>query len=72
MEAEAAALLVKGDEANDLGDKYVLNTVFLAAVMFSAAVAQDFDWLAARLALLGVGFLMLIVELVNLIRYPVA
>ncbi len=72
MEAEATALLLRGDEANDVGDKYVLNTVVPAAVMFFAAVAQGFDWLAARLALLGVGFLMLIVGLVNLIRYPVA
>ena len=71
LEKQAAALLVAGDNANEVGDNYVLNTVFLAAVMFFAAVSQGFDWLGARLALLTLGFFMLIFGLVNIIQYPI-
>ena len=72
LEVEAAALFDQGTQANQQGDSYVLNTVFLAAVMFFAAVAQRFDWLGPRLGLLALGFVMLLVGLANIIRYPVA
>ena len=71
LDKQAAALLVQGDNANEVGDKYVLNTVFLAAVMFFAAVAQGFEWLGPRVGLLGLGFVMLIIGIANIIRYPI-
>ena len=72
LQAEASAMLREGRDANEQGDRYVLNTVFLASVLFFAALAERFKWTGPRIALLAVGFLMLGYGLFNLVRFPVA
>ncbi len=67
----ATATFTEGQDANQRSDNYVLNTVFLASVLFFAALAERFKWMGPRVALLAMGLLILGYGLLNLIRYPV-
>ena len=55
LAAEADRTFDEGEAARELGDDYVLNTVFLAMVLFLATIADRFQWNAARAALLLFG-----------------
>ena len=50
----------------------MLNTVFLASVLFFAALAERFKWTGPRVALLILGMAILAYGLINIVRYPVA
>jgi hypothetical protein len=70
LEAEAESLFEEGQQDNDRGDKYVLNTVFLAIVLFFAGIAPRIRWMPARVALIAMALVMLVIGLYNVATYP--
>ena len=72
LDAESARIFSEGETAREQGDAYVLNTVFLAMVLFLTTIADRFQWNAARAALLTVGLLMLLVAVYHVATYPIA
>ena len=71
LETEAAETFQRGEIANEQGDAYVLTAVLLASVLFFAGIASGFDWPPVQIAVISVGFILLIWGLYNLASYPV-
>jgi hypothetical protein len=71
LDAQATATFVKGQEAKEQGDAYVLNTVFLATVLFLTAMAENFTWNSIRAVILGIALVMLLFGVYHMIIYPV-
>jgi hypothetical protein len=71
LEAEAARLFQEGQAANEQSDAYVLNTVFLATVLFLTAIAERFEWDLLRALILALALAMLLYGLYNLAIYPI-
>lgn len=71
LQAESEQLYATGTDANQRADDYVLNTVFLATVLFFAGLAPRIRWLPAQLVLVGLAVGLLGFGLVNVIRYPI-
>lgn len=66
----ADASFSKGSEAGATGDKYVRDTVFLATVLFLVGISGHFPLRQARYALIGVGALILLFAVVQLLGLP--
>jgi hypothetical protein len=71
LDAQAAAAFKSGQRANEQSDSYVLNTVFLATVLFLTAMAGNFEWNAVRGVMLAVALGMLLFGLYHLVTYPI-
>jgi len=71
LDAQAAATFDKGQAAKEQGDAYVLNTVFLATVLFLTAIAENFTWNMIRAVILAIGLVMLLFGIYHLIIYPI-
>jgi len=71
LESEAAKTFDEGQVAKEQGDAYVLNTVFLAMVLFLTAIAENFRWNTVRAVILIVALVMLLFGLYHLITYPI-
>src|SRR3989454_1899969 len=71
LDAEAAKTFDKGQAAKEQGDAYVLNTVFLATVLFLTAIAENFTWNRIRAVILSVALVMLLFGLYHLVTYPI-
>jgi hypothetical protein len=71
LEAQAAKTFDKGQAAKEQGDAYVLNTVFLATVLFLTAIAENFKWNRIRAVILVVAVVMLLFGIYHLVVYPV-
>jgi hypothetical protein len=67
----ADRIFEKGQEANEQGDAYVLNTVFLASVLFLTAIADRFDWNWVRAVMLVFALGMLLFGVYHLIIFPI-
>lgn len=61
----------KGEEANDYGDEYVLNTVFLASVLFLTAIGERFEWNWVRAVILIFALGLFLFCVYHLISYPI-
>jgi hypothetical protein len=70
LDAQAAATFAKGLAAKEQGDAYVLNTVFLATVLFLTAIAENFTWNWIRAVILAIGLVMLVFGIYHLIVFP--
>jgi hypothetical protein len=70
LQHTASETFDRGTEAREQGDDYVRNTVLLATVLFLAALAQRFTIRWVRLALLGVGAVLLGIALYAIATYP--
>jgi hypothetical protein len=66
----ADASFSRGSEAGATGDKYVRDTVFLATVLFLVGISGHFPLRQARYALIGVGALILLFAVVQLLGLP--
>ena len=66
-DAQADASFAKGTEAGATGDKYVRDTVFLATVLFLVGISGHFPLRQARYGLIGVGALILVFAVVQLL-----
>ena len=71
LEAAANRLFNQGQDANQHSDDYVLNTVFLAMVLFLTAISERFRWQAVRVGVLVLAAAMLVFGLRNLLVYPI-
>jgi hypothetical protein len=71
LEANAAKTFDEGLAANQQSDDYVLNTVFLATVLFLTAIAQRFEWNTVRAMVLALALGMLLFGLFRLFTYPI-
>ena len=71
LDAQAAATFDKGQAAKEQGDAYVLNTVFLATVLFLTAIAENFTWNWIRAVILAIALIMLLFGIYHLVIYPI-
>jgi hypothetical protein len=71
LDAQAAKTFDEGQTAKEQGDAYVLNTVFLATVLFLTAIAENFTWNRIRAVILAVGLIMLLFGVYHLVIYPI-
>ena len=71
LATQADELFSKGEEANQTSDDYVLNTVFLAAVLFFTAFAPRVKWFPARLGLVIFAVGMFSLGIYHIATYPV-
>ena len=71
LDDQAALTFDKGQAAKEQGDAYVLDTVFLATVLFLTAIADNFTWNRIRAVILAIGLVMLLFGIYHLIIYPI-
>ena len=71
LEMEAEATFAEGTEANQTSDKYILNTVFLASVLFLGGIATRFKAMSARWVIIVFSLVILTYGLINLLTYPI-
>jgi hypothetical protein len=69
-DAQADVSFARGTEAGATGDKYVRDTVFLATVLFLVGISGHFPLRQARYGLIGVGALILVFAVVQLLGLP--
>jgi len=69
-DAKADASFAAGSRAGATGDKYVRDTVFLASVLFLVGISGHFPLRGARYGLIGIGTLILIFSVVQLLGLP--
>jgi hypothetical protein len=71
LEVEASETFAKGEKANQIGDEYILNTVFLASVLFLGGIASRFKAMAARWVIILFSLGILVFGLYNILTYPI-
>ena len=71
LEKEAEATFAQGEEANQIGDNYILNTVFLASVLFLGGISTRFKAMSARWVIILFSLGILTFGLINLLTYPI-
>ena len=71
LDVQASNTFAKGQAAKEQGDAYVLNTVFLATVLFLTAITENFKWNWIRGMILGIALVMLLFGIYHLIIYPI-
>ncbi len=69
MQAAAGEKFAAGQQANETGDDYVRLTVIFAAVSFLAGICTRFPY-PIHGVVVGIGFVMLIVGLFQLVQQP--
>jgi hypothetical protein len=69
-DAEADQRFAEGSKAGATGDKYVRDTVFLATVLFLVGISGHFPLRRARYGLIGIGTLILIFAVTQLLSLP--
>lgn len=70
LEQEATQLFSEGKQAIENSTQYVLNTVFLASVLFFVGISTRFKLMRLRMVILIFALGMLIYGLFNLVVYP--
>jgi len=71
LEEEASELFAMGEEANQISDNYILNTVILASVLFLGGIASRFKAMAARWVIITISLAILAFGLFNILTYPI-
>jgi hypothetical protein len=66
----ASVLFKEGSDAGDTADEYIRDTVFLATVLFLVGISGHFRVRQARHGLIGVGALILVFAIVQLVGLP--
>jgi hypothetical protein len=69
-DAHADAAFSRGSDAGSTADKYIRDTVFLATVLFLVGISGHFRVRQARLGLIGVGALLLVFAVIQLLGLP--
>jgi hypothetical protein len=69
-DAQADAAFSKGADAGSTADKYIRDTVFLATVLFLVGISGHFRIRQARLGLIGVGALLLVFAVIQMLGLP--
>ena len=71
LEVAAAETFAEGQKANQISDNYILNTVFLASVLFLGGIATRFKAMSARWVIILFSLLILVFGLYNILTYPI-
>lgn len=71
LEEQAAESFAKGEAANQIGDNYILNTVFLASVLFLGGIASRFKAMSARWVIILFSLGILVFGFYNILTYPI-
>jgi hypothetical protein len=72
LDRQADVLYAEGTQAKTNDDKYILSTVFFAAVLFFAGISLRVDWRPLRVLVLGLAAAMLIGGAAFVATLPVA
>jgi hypothetical protein len=72
FDAEADTRYEEGTKAKTNDDKYILSTVFFAAVLFFAGISLRLDWQPLRIAVLCLGGAMLLGGVAFVATLPIA
>jgi hypothetical protein len=72
LDAAADDLYEDGTKAKSNDDRYILATVFMAAVLFFAGISLRLDWRPLRVAVLGMACLLLVGGVGFVLTLPVA
>jgi hypothetical protein len=70
LEDQSKAWFTAGHEANHYADNYVLGTVVFAVVLFFCGIVPQFSDFRLRVALLGIGMLLLLFGLSRILILP--
>ena len=70
LDAKADEAFAAGEGAGETSDKYVRATVYLASVLFLIGISTRFPLRGGRYALVGLGALMLVISVVQLLQLP--
>jgi hypothetical protein len=71
LEKQADARSAEGTQAKVNGDRYVLSTVFFAAVLFFAGISLRLEWLRLRVAVIALAGTLLLGGAIFVISLPV-
>jgi len=71
LQDEADALFEAGEHANEQSDGYVLNTVFLATVLFFAGIVTKVKGRPGRTVIIALGILLLVFGIYHVATLPV-
>jgi hypothetical protein len=71
LEKQAEEMFSHGEEANQISDQYVLNTVVLASVLFLGGIASRFKAMSARWVIIVISLAILAFGLFNISTYPI-
>jgi hypothetical protein len=72
LDEAADELYAEGTEAKTNDDRYILSTVFFAAVLFFAGISLRLDWRPLRIAVLGMALALLLGGAGFVLTLPVA
>jgi len=72
LDAAADELYAEGTDAKTNDDRYILSTVFFAAVLFFAGISLRLDWRPLRVAVLGMACVLLLGGIGFVLTLPVA
>jgi hypothetical protein len=72
LDADADELYNEGTQAKNYDDRYILATVFFAAVLFFAGISLRLDWRPLRIAVLGMALALLVGGVGFVLTLPVA
>lgn len=72
LDAAADALYQQGTAAKSYDDKYILSTVFFAAVLFFAGISLRLDWRPLRITVLGMALALLVGGIAFVLTLPIA
>jgi hypothetical protein len=72
LDAAADELYQDGTQAKSTDDRYILATVFFAAVLFFAGISLRLDWRPLRVAVLGMACTLLVGGIGFVLTLPVA
>jgi hypothetical protein len=72
LEKDAEAKFAEGTTANEISDRYILNTVILASVLFLGGIASRFKAMSARWVIIIFSLAILTFGLINILSYPIS
>jgi hypothetical protein len=72
LDAQADQLYLEGTQAKTNDDRYILSTVFFAAVLFFAGISLRLLWLPLRVFVLGAATVLLVGGVVYVATLPIA
>jgi hypothetical protein len=71
LDEKASEAFARGESQGSTADKYVRTTVLLASVLFLVGISTHFPLRGARYTLIGVGTVVLLFSLIQLVQLPV-
>ena len=70
LDAQAKAAFLDGEKDGSTADKYIRLTVVLASILFLVGISTHFPYRGVRYGLVGLGFILLVLSLIQLSQLP--